>query len=45
MIDSIEVVRLFASGYGCGIILSVIPYVIGCVIDLAISLMKGGGAV
>ncbi|WP_320991547.1 hypothetical protein [Hungatella sp.] len=42
MIDAMDILTLYSSGVAAGIVLSVIPYIIGCVISLAIKIMKGG---
>lgn len=41
MINYVEVVELFATGYACGIVLSVLSLIFGMLIGLAIKLMKG----
>lgn len=40
--DLSEVVKLFGAGYGCGILLSVLPFVVGSIIGFAFKTMKGG---
>lgn len=39
--DVNEVVSLYGIGLGCGIILSVIPMVVGSIIKFALNMMKG----
>lgn len=39
-IEMIEVVKLFATGYGAGIVLSTVPFLIGTVVGFAINLMR-----
>nr|DAH68886.1 MAG TPA: hypothetical protein [Inoviridae sp.] len=41
MIDYLKVVTLFATGFACGHVLSVIPLACGALIGFAINLMKG----
>nr|DAG14297.1 MAG TPA: hypothetical protein [Inoviridae sp.] len=43
MIDLQEVLETYAAGVGCGILLSLIPYVVGSVIRIALDIMKKGG--
>ena len=38
-----EVMELYAVGVGCGLILSVIPHVIGSVVRFALDLIRKGG--
>ena len=38
-----EVVELYAGGVGCGILLSLLPFVVGSVAGLAFDIMKKGG--
>ena len=38
-----EVVELYAVGVGCGILLSLLPFVVGSVAGLAFDIMKKGG--
>ena len=40
--DMNEVLKLYYQGFGCGIILSALPFVIGELIHFAINLMKRG---
>lgn len=40
-----KVVELFATGYACGILLSVLPMVIGLLVNFSIKLMKGEGSI
>lgn len=40
--DLLEVVKLFGIGYASGIILSVLPLVVGEIINLMFKIMKGG---
>lgn len=42
MIDTMDILTLYSSGVAVGIVLSVIPYIIGCVIGLAIKILRGG---
>ena len=37
-----EVVELYAVGVGCGILLSLLPFVVGSVAGLAFDIMKKG---
>lgn len=37
-----ELLQLFSIGIAAGIVLSVIPFIIGLVIDLPFKIMKGG---
>lgn len=37
-----QVMQLYAVGLGCGIVLSLLPFVIGGLIDFSLNLMKGG---
>lgn len=39
MMELQEVVKLFVVGYACGHILSVIPYLVGCLIDFAFAII------
>ena len=38
-----EVVELYAVGVGCGILLSLLPFVVGSVAGLAFDIMRKGG--
>ena len=38
-----EVVELYAVGVGCGILLSLLPFVVGAVAGLAFDIMRKGG--
>ena len=38
-----EVVELYAVGVGCGILLSLLPFVVGSVAGLALDIMRKGG--
>lgn len=40
--DYVQIVELFGTGYACGIVLSVLPLVVGMLINLSIKIMKGG---
>lgn len=40
--DMNEVLKLYSQGFGCGIVLSVLPFVIGELMHFAINLMKRG---
>jgi hypothetical protein len=42
MMDMNEVLELYAQGFGCGVLLSVIPLVVGELINFSINLMKKG---
>lgn len=42
-IDLEQVVHLLITGYSIGIILSILPYVVGCVIDSAFAIISGKG--
>lgn len=41
--DLNEVVELYAVGVGCGILLSLLPFVVGSVAGLAFDIMRKGG--
>ena len=38
-----ELVELYAVGVGCGILLSLLPFVVGSVAGLAFDIMRKGG--
>ncbi len=38
-----EVIELYAVGVGCGILLSLLPFVVGSVAGLAFDIMRKGG--
>ncbi len=40
--EIVDIVKLFGIGYGAGFILSVLPLIIGEVINLVFKTMKGG---
>lgn len=38
----VQFLNMYAVGLGCGIILSVVPFVIGEIINFSLRLLKGG---
>lgn len=40
--DAGEILKLYSQGVACGIVLSVIPFIIGEIIHFALNLMKRG---
>ena len=38
-----EVVELYATGVGCGVLLSLLPFVVGTIAGIAFDIMKTGG--
>lgn len=41
-VDITETIRLYSVGLACGIILSIIPMIVGSIINFAFKTMKGG---
>ena len=42
MIELSEIIKLFVCGYTGGMILSVVPYLIGCLLDFAFAITHEG---